>query len=312
MAKETQPRGDARGSRRRRWIALAALAIVIVVAGVGGYLAFGRGSSLPPKAATAPTAHVYLAPECQPVTGRAWRFPGPARIESTRYELFAISYSCSEAGTWARQLSKLQVPLQHSGALSVIKGPAGFLCAALPDATGHAYSGGCQKGKVAFGWNWNVANSRRALVHDPTTGQLRAVNLSGQDAETIIRPLTKGHYRVSVLNTSGIGFLNGFTWSPPPGWTIKSITKTTGAKCKLDSDGKVSCSGKVVPPSCLCKADGGTVTVDLAVSVHTAPLSKGKITGFGAVGAKLRITAMTPVPYLIPGTPAEAKRQHGV
>ena len=80
--------------------------------------------------------------------------------------------------------------------------------------TGIAYAGGCQKGKQAFGWNWNVANSRQALVHGDD-GSYHVVTLSGSDAETIVRPLTKGHYQVYVLNTSGIGFVNGFTWSPP-------------------------------------------------------------------------------------------------
>lgn len=312
MAQEAQHRGGAPGPRRRWWVAGSALVIALVAVGVGAYLLVDRGSSAKTAASgAAPGTHQFLPPECAPLTGQAWRFPGPAKIESTKYELFAIGYSCSEAATWARRLAELKVPVQRSGAQTKIKGPSGFNCAAVPDATGHAYAGGCQKGQQAFGWNWNVANSRQALVPDPTTGKYHIVSLAGSDAETIIRPLAKGHYQVYVLNTSGIGFLKGFTWSPPPGWTIKSITKASGARCKVAA-GKLACSGSVAPPSCLCISDGGAVTVDLAVSVHGKPLTKGKVNAFGTVGAKLRITKMAPVPYLIPGTPAAAKRQRGV
>jgi hypothetical protein len=208
---------------------------------------------------------------------------------------------------WTKRLEQQKIPVFRSGKQSRIQGPSGFYCTALPDASGRAYAGGCQNGNAAFGWNWNVANSRSALVRDQS-GKYHVEKLAGSDAQTIIRPLAKGHYQVYVLNTSGIGFLNGFTWTPPPGWTITAITKTKGGSCVLDPDGKIACKGTVPPPSCLCTADGGAVTIELAVSAPSA----AKAHTFGAVGAKLRITTMTPVPYLIPGTPQEAKRQHGV
>jgi hypothetical protein len=292
----------------------AAVVVVAVAAGaaVGIYFAVG-GSSTDRSAKDARgagqtrTRHQFLEPECAPVEGPRWRYPGPAKIASRSYELFAIHYDCATAGTWAKRLARLTIPVYRSGKYSRVQGPPGFYCTALPDASGHAYVGGCQKGNAAFGWNWNVANSRSALVRDET-GKYHVERLAGSDAQTIIRPLAKGRYQVYVLNTSGIGFLDGFTWSPPPGWTITAITKTTGGRCRLQSDGNVECRGRVPPPSCLCAADGGAVTIDLAVRAPAA--SKGRT--FGAVGAKLRITNMTPVPYLIPGTPAAAKRQRGV
>jgi hypothetical protein len=293
-------------------VAVVVVAVAAAGAAVGIYFAV-RGSSKENSATGARSAdkalagHQFLEPECTPVEGPRWRYPGPAKIASTSYELFAIHYDCATAGTWAKRLARLTIPVHRSGQYSRVQGPPGFYCTALPDATGHAYVGGCQKGNAAFGWNWNVANSRSALVRDET-GKYHVERLAGSDAQTIIRPLAKGRYQVYVLNTSGIGFLDGFTWSPPPGWTITKITKTTGGKCRLQSDGKVDCHGRVAPPSCLCTGDGGAVTIDLAVRAPAA--SKGRT--FGAVGAKLRITNMTPVPYLIPGTPAAAKRQRGV
>ena len=298
-------------SRRRR-VATLALALVAVAGAVVAVVVVGGGSSNHATSSAAlqggrPAGHRFLEPECAPLTGIRWSYPGQTRISSTKYELFAIHYSCTTAGTWAKRLAPLKIPVYRSGKQSQIQGPPGFYCTALPDASGHAYAGACQKGDAAFGWNWNVANSRSALVRDEA-GHYHVVNLAGSDAETIIKPRTKGHYQVYILNTSGIGFLDGFTWTPPAGWTITAITKTTGGSCRLAADGKVACRGHVVPPSCLCTASGGAVTIELAVSAPTS--TKGRT--FGAVGAKLRITSMTPVPYLIPGTPAEAKRQHGV
>jgi hypothetical protein len=127
-------------------------------------------------------------------------------------------------------------------------------------------------------------------------------------AETIIRPLNRGQYEVYVLNTSGIGFIDGFTWSPAPGWTITAIAKATGANCKLTGGGP-TCAGRVLPPS--CKGDGGSVTIKLDVKVNASPAS-AQVSSYGAVRAKLRITHMTAVPYLIPGTPSELARQQGV
>jgi hypothetical protein len=118
--------------------------------------------------------------------------------------------------------------------------------------------------------------------------------------------LSTNHYEIAVQNTSGIGVINSFKWSPPAGWTVQAITKTTGGRCNLQA-GTISCSGTVMPPSCLCTGDGGTVVIDVSVA---APKATGKVTSYGTVGSKTQITAYSPVPFLIPGTPKEAKRQH--
>ena len=51
------------------------------------------------------------------------------------------------------------------------------------------------------------------------------------DAVTVFRFLDPsiGKYQIEIENTSGIGFINTFTWNPPPGMTITAVTSTEGA-----------------------------------------------------------------------------------
>jgi hypothetical protein len=286
---------------RRLWVVVGVVGVLAVAGIVAGVLVATSGNT---KKVSVPkpslNGHILLKPECSPVHGASWIYPGPARIVSTKYESFAIRYSCKAAARWTKKMVVLKVPYKKTGAATPIPGPAGFHCEAWPDAAGHAYAGGCQKGtKVAFGWNWNVENSRTALVD--VDGQYHFEQVGGEDTETIIRPLPHNHYQVKVLNTSGIGYLKGFTWQPPPGWRITGLGAVKGAKCTLSSaTNKLTCAGNVKPPSCLCKGDGGTVVIKVALAPHAR----------GTVGARMQITKMTAVPYLIPGTPAAAKRQH--
>jgi hypothetical protein len=297
-----------------RWLIVGGVALVVLLAAIGGgaYALVSGGGAKKAAPPVKLAGHAYFRPECAPVHGARWVYPGPAKISSAVYESFAINYGCAQAKMWTKKLATLTVHVTKVGNPGKIPGPAGFNCEAWPDANNHAYAGGCQKGtKVAFGWNWNVANSRQVLIRNQDTGQYHMEQLAGADTETILRPLKPGHYSVEVLNTSGIGTLNGFTWSPPPGWTIHGIAKVTGAKCTLAAQ-TVTCSGKVSPPACLCAGNGGKVKIDLDVTIPGATFVKGKPTHYGTVGAKMRITRMTAVPYLIPATPAEAKKQEGV
>jgi hypothetical protein len=214
----------------------------------------------------------------------------------------------------------------------VIKGPPGYYCSAYPDANGFAYAGGCQSGgggdcvtkgvspgrpyakgrgctitggKKAFGWNWNVANRRVVFAHDDK-GVLHLIHVSGSDTNVSFRYL-KSSYQLEVLNTSGIGYLNGFTWTPSPGWSVTAIKKVDGASCTLTPAGKIACTGSVDPPTCLCSGDGGDVSIEFTA----APTKKNAGYLFGGSAAQFKVTKMTPVPYLIPGTPEEAAKRRG-
>ncbi len=161
-------------------------------------------------------------------------------------------------------------------------------------------------GTKAFGWNWNVANRRVVFAHDDK-GVLRLIHVSGSDTNVGFRYLN-GSYQLVILNTSGIGYLNGFTWTPSPGWTVTRIKNATGAACSLTRAGKISCTGSINPPNCLCAGDGGSVSVEFTA----APTTKSHGYLFGGSAAQFKVTKMTPVPYLIPGTPDEAAKRHGV
>jgi hypothetical protein len=288
------------------------------------------------------TGRKLLKPECAPIKGPRWVYPvAPpvrglpnivANIKSDLYEVFAINYDCAKASAWIRKLSGLRIPIRHNGNVTALKGPAGYYCSAWPDAHGRAYAGGCQSkgggdcvskspygqvyangrgctitgGNQAFGWNWNVANRRVVFAHDDK-GVLHLVHVSGSDTNVLFRYLN-GKYQLEVMNTSGIGYLDGFTWQASPGWTVTAIKSTSGADCKVTPAGKISCAGRVNPPTCLCTGDGGVVSVTFTAS----PTKKNHGYLFGGSPWQFKVTKMTPVPYLIPGTPDEATKRSGV
>lgn len=331
-----------------------AIGLVLAVAGGTIYVLVGRSSTPSSASATTPISanalalrgllgHPLTAPECTPIKGPRWVYPiGPAvpslpnvvaNIRSNLYEVFAINYSCKQASAWIQKLSRLHIPIRHSGNVSVLKGPPGYYCSAWPDANGQAYAGGCQSngggrceptkngagyqypngrgcklagGNKAFGWNWNVANRRVVFAHD-SKGVLHLIHVSGSDTNVVFNYLN-GSYKLEVMNTSGIGYLDGFTWTPSPGWTVTRIKNASGAACSVTQAGKITCSGTVQPPSCLCTGDGGIVSVEFTAT----PTKKNAGYLFGGSATQFKVTKMTPVPYLIPGTPDEAAKRAGV
>jgi hypothetical protein len=302
---------------RRSMLLMAAALTVAAAAGIVSYLVGGGsassasgGPSPAPSPLTALRSHQLLSPECTPVAGPRWTAPGTTLITSDLYEVFAIHMSCKQASTWTRKLAHGTVPVKRTGNISDVHGPAGWSCGGWPDKFGHAYAGGCRRGRSAFGWNWNVANRR--VVWVPTeNGGLMLQKLAGTDAESIIRPLTNGHYRLEVLNTSGVGFLDSFTWAPPSGLKLTRISKVSGADCSLVA-GKLSCVANLHPPGCLCDGTGGDLTIELTLVPQTGGTKPKSDVTYGTQGSDFEITKMTPVPYLIPGTPQEARRRGGL
>jgi hypothetical protein len=134
-----------------------------------------------------------------------------------------------------------------------------------------------------------AAASTRA---DPTLGRGAA------DAVSIVSFLGPDRYQLDVQNTSGIGFINQFTWVPPANMTITAVTSSEGGKCKLVG-GSIQCNGKVAPPDCTC-LPGGDLTVNFTARGLEPTFANGYWTYYGIVGASLQIQQMTPVPYHIP------------
>ena len=137
--------------------------------------------------------------------------------------------------------------------------------------------------------------STRAAAADPNT-----LGRGAADAVTVVTWLGSGRYQLDVQNTSGIGYINTFSWVPPAGLTITAVTSSEGGKCTLVA-GNIQCNGKIAPPTCTCQA-GGDLTVTFTASGLQPTFANGYWTYYGIQGAYLQIEQMTPVPYHIPST----------
>jgi hypothetical protein len=299
---------------RRALVAGAAAAVV--VAGAVVY-ALAGGSPARPSAGTSPEAplggHQLLPGECVPVQGPVWAYPGPERISSDLYESFATNISCKSAAEWTVRLAALTVPVRRNGDPTSLAGPAGFTCIGWPDAHGHAYGGSCRSGTsaVEFGWNWNVINRRTVLEPNANGLGSHLAKPSRDDAGTALSALGRGRYLLKVQDESGIGDIDRFTWAPPAGWTITAVTGSAGGRCAL-AGGRIACRGRLRHPACLCTATGGVLVVRFTARAPGASSAAGHPVVIGTAGGRLTITAMTPVPFLIPDTPGEATSRPGV
>jgi hypothetical protein len=280
----------------RRGVLVAAVPVGLIGAGVGVFLALGPSPSSPAQPAVAVPA------QCPPVTGPRWVFPAAVRISSTRYEAFTVSYDCSKAASYIRRLAAVTLEDRTSGDESPLGGPPGFRCVGYADRLGHAYGGSCRRGSIEFGWNWNVLY--RATEFTQSGERART---STSEYLAVLTPLGKGRFRLRLGNTSGIGAIDSFTWTPPPGLTIRTLAGVAGGACRLRPGGSIACTGKLRPPRCLCGGEGGAVTLEFTVSGSRS--SRGP--SYAPEG-QVRITAMTPVPYLIPSTPQEEHDRTGL
>ena len=122
------------------------------------------------------------------------------------------------------------------------------------------------------------------------------------DATTIVRYLSPqaGTYQLEVENTSGIGYINSFTWASPGKLQITTLTHTVGGSCQLVSN-TIVCTGAkqgIAPPSCSCHA-GGRMTVDFTATGN-APQFTGRYWIYYGLESDTVITSMTPTHIAIP------------
>jgi hypothetical protein len=140
-----------------------------------------------------------------------------------------------------------------------------------------------------------VFNAGSAGAADPNT-----LGKGSADAVTVVRWIAPETYQLDVQNTSGIGYINQFTWVPPGNLTVTAITSTEGGHCSLVG-GSIKCNGKISPPTCTCLPGGDLVVTFQAKGLE--PTYNGQYwTYYGIVGAFLQIQQMTPVPYHIPSS----------
>jgi hypothetical protein len=116
------------------------------------------------------------------------------------------------------------------------------------------------------------------------------------DANWTLRWLGSGKYELLVQNTSGIGYINSFDWSPPLGMTLTKVTSSPGGKCSVVQN-DIACKAKLKPPKCTC-LPGGSITIDF--TAKSIDPKTAVATSYGAVGSYLVIKSLTPVPYHIP------------
>ncbi len=254
--------------------------------------------------------------QCEPIRGPQWIFPDDnfnrsdlygASIQSTLYESFVVNMTCSQAAGFIKTLITQTLPIKTPGALNdLIAGP-GYTCIAYPDKNGHAYAGSCVSGGARFDWNYNVMWHG---VPDTSTGEggLGIEPMGAIEYTTVLRPLGGGRYELVISNSSAIGSINQFSWAAPPGLTITAVTKSTGAKCSLGS-GAISCQGSLKPPRCLCTGSGGAATIEFTATGDATTEANGHPVIHGIGWSYLRITQMTPVPYLVPDTPQVANNK---
>jgi hypothetical protein len=256
------------------------------------------------------TGQRVVSRECPPVHGPRWSYPGEIKMSSSTYESFATGYGCSDAAKWTAELSGRTLKDKRVGMPSPLTGVPGFTCSGYPDKFGHAYAGVCRKGTsaVTFGWNINVLHGPREQVLNAE--DVSRQELGGADASTILRQTGTNTYALDVVNTSGIGYIDHFSWTAPDGWKITGVTSASGGKCTISGSRSISCSGKLRPPKCLCTQSGGVVSIAFTAKAKNYSIENGIRVYHATTGGVLKVDAMTPVPYLVPATRAAAGR-HG-
>jgi hypothetical protein len=120
---------------------------------------------------------------------------------------------------------------------------------------------------------------------------------------TITPESRPGYYRLTVKNTSSIGFINQFHWFPQNGNGIVRVIGSSSGRCTVVGtpglggdqfkgvtlNPAIMCTGvDLKPPTCTCKNDGGQVEISF-VSTHS----------IGLAGAT-RIDAATMIASIIP------------
>lgn len=106
------------------------------------------------------------------------------------------------------------------------------------------------------------------LTSDPEAGIQTDLGTSVSQLPGVYR------YRITVTNTSSVGYIDSFQWYPPTGVRIVRVLGSSVGKCELTGltgfggdqfkavllYPNISCQGvKLKPPSCTCLGDGGSV-----------------------------------------------------
>ena len=303
---------DVRGLSRFLLVALAIAAVALSGASAGRAAKGKTPKASPSSPGAGSVAANFL--ECQPIQGPEWVWPPDnfpqsdlyqAKISSTLYESFVVNYDCTKARSYIQKLITEMLPNTTPGAQNQLLGAqAGgvpnFTCVAYPDANGRAYGGECKSGLVRFAWNYNAIWKGTPSGIDGRAAGAGFEPMAAIEYDTVLTPLGNDRYQLVVTNASGIGSIDAFTWAAPPQLSITGVTGTSGGPtCGLDN-GSISCQGALAPPRCLCTGSGGAVTIEFTATGPVPTIVNGVPTVQGLSWSYMHITAMTPVPHLIP------------
>lgn len=108
----------------------------------------------------------------------------------------------------------------------------------------------------------------------------------------IVRIISTDHYQIEVQNGDPSSFIKSFAYTPPDGLTVTAVTGVKGGSCSL-TDGTMSCSGKIVPPSC-STCIGASMVVNFTATGLEPTYADGYYTYYGVLGG-VAITGTIPV-----------------
>jgi len=305
-----RPTGGKRHARYRFLCVAAAIGAIAVTP-----VAYAGHATTPAK--LGPGAVKSNFSECQPIKGPEWKWPTDnfpqsdlyqAKISSSLYESFVVNYDCTKARALIQKVITETLPNTAAGAQNqLLPGQPGgvpnFVCIAYPDANGHAYGGECRSGLVRFAWNYNMIWKGVPSGVEGRTGGTDFEPMAAIEYDTVLTPLGNGRYQLFVANASGIGSIDSFIWAAPPQLTMTAVTGTTGGPTCSLTGGAISCVGKLAPPQCLCTGSGGAVTITFTATGAVGTIRNGVPIVQGLSWSYMHITAMTPVPHLIPDVP---------
>jgi hypothetical protein len=130
----------------------------------------------------------------------------------------------------------------------------------------------------------------------------------GTDLQMAMAQTGPHRYRLTVVNSSDIGYINAFYWSVPSGVSIAKITSVGGTgrgQCVLSNSAnsgateprtllapkEIMCEGlNLRPPTCLCLNDGGEIIISFIANA------------FPGYSGSFVITSATPVLKVIPSS----------
>jgi hypothetical protein len=274
------------------------VAVAAIVAGCGG-----KKAVLPPAVPANPKPTNFGSTQCPPVKAATWVYPANVKMSSDTYEAFTVGFSCATASSYIKQIVGRTLPANAAYEEQPLAGVPGFLCTAYPDKNGHAYGGSCRKGAAEFGWNLNVLFQSTNLEGDDDI-------TSNGDATAVLRPLGQGKYELEIQNTSRIGYIKSFRWTPPPKLKILTVTSSSRGKCAVGATGDIVCASTLPPPKCLCRPSGGSVTIEFTTPPTVVLHIQGHAVNPGVLGARLQIVAMTAIHYLVPATLEQERQGH--